>query len=597
VTFSRNKIIEKSAEDAITQHWRIQSTGRGMCVAAYYDTFFGTFAFRELPGCMGVSKINLELPNFVRPAEFKSGEASDQALPVELAEHLKAFGASLKPGSISFEAAPPDKYDVANEFVKGLPPGLQFDPAQGKLAGTATESIGKTFQALFYVRNAQGEKAAELWVTVQVIVTPLLEGAIDLVNCQTVSGWAKDRNNPQSIVKVDIFDGNRLLATVPANQLWKDPLSVDPGGGNQLPGRGGNYHGFSYPLPESVKDGRPHVISVRFAGTGTSLAGSPKTITCQRPNAVLTTQAICEGCATASVQVAVPIAVATAERDFTQTTAFNFENPIGGRFSLQAPTSVTVSGKTLQFKHWLSVTDQQVLKTTPLLSGFSDKTETFAAVYQVQAANGALNIVSICEGCVTGPVQFSGATVTVSNPALGDRPTPFNFNVALGGQASLTAAATASAGGKSLQFKHWFSITDNRVITTNRTLSGTADKTETLAAVYQVAQAPLATLRVETRLGNGNALTNVPILVIAPCQVQGGCRPSANPDGSFQLTLNAGATAQLRAPKYSNGSEQCNLTVCPPRFARWRVGAQTLTTEQTVTITVNQNTTVVAEYQ
>ncbi len=348
-------------------------------------------------------------------------------------------------------------------------------------------------------------------------------------------------------------------------------------------------------LPAGTYQGQ---ITIRDTAPPNRSVQLPVTLTIRpSPRAVLTVQATCEGCATGPVQIAVPIAVATSERSFTQTTAFNFENPIGERFSLQAPASVTINGKTLQFKHWFSVTDQKVLKTTPLLSGFSDKTETFAAVYQVQAANGALNIVSICEGCVTGPVQFSGATVTVSSPALGDRLTPFNLEVVLGNRVSLTAAATASAGGKGLQFKHWLSVTDNRVITTNRTLSGSADKTETLAAVYQVAQAPLVTLRVETRLSNGNALTNVPLSIISPCQVQGGCLQRTSPDGSFQLTLNAGATAQLRAPKYSNGSEQCNVTFCLPRFVRWRVGAQTLTTEQTVTIAVNQNTTVVAEYQ
>lgn len=319
-------------------------------------------------------------------------------------------------------------------------------------------------------------------------------GFLDFASCDGIRGRAWDQNRPQTTLNVDIYDGGRLLATVPANQPSQNPLPGNPGLGDQDPGKPvpGN-HSFNFPIPAGLKDGRPHSISVKFSGTVFNLSNSPKTITCGPPRAVLTVQAICEGCATAPVQMAV--------------------------------------------------------------------------------------------------------SVTVSNPALGDRLTPFNFDVALGGQASLTAAATASAGGKSLQFKHWFSVTDNRVIGANRTLSGTANKTETLAAVYRVAQAPLATLRVETRLGNGNALANVPIMVIVPCQVQGGCRPSANPDGSFQLTLNAGATAQLRAPRYSNGSEQCNLTVCPPRFARWRVGAQTLTTDQTVNIVVNQNTTVVAEYQ
>jgi hypothetical protein len=64
----------------------------------------------------------------------------------------------------------------------------------------------------------------------------------------------------------------------------------------------------------------------------------------------------------------------------------------------------------------------------------------------------------------------------------------------------------------------------------------------------------------------------------------------------FQVTVNAGSQVTLRAPKYANGSDTCNLTVCPPQFVRWQLGSQ-VSTNQQVTVTVNSNATIVAVYQ
>jgi hypothetical protein len=291
IRYSHDKITERLKGTERTQNFLIQDTSRQtpLYVDVYFDKLFGTMAFVEIPVNVGKIQAPSALPYLHLPRAANSGAAIDQALPEQVISGLKSLGLHPETGSVRYEAALPNEYDVPKDFVKGLPSGMQFDPVQGKLSGTAAVSIGATFQALFYVKNVQGEKAAELWVTVQVNAPPLLAGAVDLVNCQTVSGRAWDKNNPRSIVKVDIFDGNRLLATVPANELWKNPLPIDPGSGNQLPGRGGNYHGFSYPIPDSLKDGRSHLITVRFAGTGTSLAGSPRTISIN-PAPVITDQ-------------------------------------------------------------------------------------------------------------------------------------------------------------------------------------------------------------------------------------------------------------------------------------------------------------------
>jgi hypothetical protein len=62
------------------------------------------------------------------------------------------------------------------------------------------------------------------------------------------------------------------------------------------------------------------------------------------------------------------------------------------------------------------------------------------------------------------------------------------------------------------------------------------------------------------------------------------------------VTVNAGSQVTLRAPKYANGSDTCNATVCPPQFVHWQLGSQ-VSGNQQVTVTVNANGTIVAVYQ
>lgn len=97
------------------------------------------------------------------------------------------------------------------------------------------------------------------------------EGWHDGADCSTIYGWAADRNRLNSSISVDIYDGGTLLATVAANQLRPDV-------GAYLGDNG--YHGFSYTVPASLKNGQAHSITVKFGGSATSLAGTPKAITC-----------------------------------------------------------------------------------------------------------------------------------------------------------------------------------------------------------------------------------------------------------------------------------------------------------------------------
>jgi hypothetical protein len=95
-------------------------------------------------------------------------------------------------------------------------------------------------------------------------------GEVEQADKDAIAGWARDKDRPDTAVKVNIYDGETLLATLPADGFRQELL--DQGMGN---GR----HGFRCPTPASLKDWRPHTIRVTFAGTDGELANSPKTIT------------------------------------------------------------------------------------------------------------------------------------------------------------------------------------------------------------------------------------------------------------------------------------------------------------------------------
>lgn len=96
------------------------------------------------------------------------------------------------------------------------------------------------------------------------------EGNHDLTNCEGVYGWAWDGTQPNSTVKVDIYDGETLLGTAEANLLRADLTKA---------GKGDGRHAFSFILPASIKDGRQHLIRVKITGTNVTL-GTPQSISC-----------------------------------------------------------------------------------------------------------------------------------------------------------------------------------------------------------------------------------------------------------------------------------------------------------------------------
>ena len=99
----------------------------------------------------------------------------------------------------------------------------------------------------------------------------IAEGNFEAADCTQVAGWAWDPKQPDAPLTVEVFDGAKLLGTARADVFRQDLLNAKRGNGR---------HGFLYPVPASVKDGKPHSIRVRVVGAVADLPNSPKTITC-----------------------------------------------------------------------------------------------------------------------------------------------------------------------------------------------------------------------------------------------------------------------------------------------------------------------------
>jgi hypothetical protein len=100
------------------------------------------------------------------------------------------------------------------------------------------------------------------------------QGVLESSSCTDVRGWAWDPMFPNTPISVDVLADGVYVGTIPANQFRQDLVTS---------GRGDGRHGFIWPLPAALKNGRPHRITVRVAEAESTdtLSGKRQTITCR----------------------------------------------------------------------------------------------------------------------------------------------------------------------------------------------------------------------------------------------------------------------------------------------------------------------------
>jgi hypothetical protein len=141
-----------------------------------------------------------------------------------------------------------------NVFGTGLPRVAVFDMA-----------IENTNHILRIATHGKG-----IW-EISIAGGPNYDGFVDHLGCDTISGWAADRNRLNTSINVEIYDGTTLLTIALAGNSRPDVGSFL--GDNGL-------HGFTISTPVQLKDGAAHTVHVKFETSTTELTGSPVTQTC-----------------------------------------------------------------------------------------------------------------------------------------------------------------------------------------------------------------------------------------------------------------------------------------------------------------------------
>lgn len=173
----------------------------------------------------------------------------------------KLMAAKLKELKIKF-------VDLLDSFAAESSRKALYKPNDSHWNIAGNELAARVIQeALFNTRTGGGEANQ----AAQVSEPSSYEGFHDETNCNSIQGWAWDTLRPNAPVNIEIYDGDTLLATVTANRLRKDLVEA---------GKGNGAHAFDYPVPARLKDGRPHVIRLKVAGSRKELTGTGKQINC-----------------------------------------------------------------------------------------------------------------------------------------------------------------------------------------------------------------------------------------------------------------------------------------------------------------------------
>ncbi|MFC5409954.1 PQQ-dependent sugar dehydrogenase [Larkinella bovis] len=161
--------------------------------------------------------------------------------------------------------------------LTGLPGGLNFSAGSRLISGTPTQS--GTFPLVYSATDGSLKTDAAITLTVapgSTVVTGNFEGYLDQVNCNTISGWVWNRDKPNTPILVEFLDGAAIATAVPIGSTLANIYRQDLKNAN----KGNGEHGYSFVVPDQVKDNQSHTIWGRVQGSTYILKWAPKTLSC-----------------------------------------------------------------------------------------------------------------------------------------------------------------------------------------------------------------------------------------------------------------------------------------------------------------------------
>jgi hypothetical protein len=303
-----------------------------------------------------------------------------------------------------------------------------------------------------------------------------LEGAIESADCDQITGWAVDRSRPYGSIYVDIYADGNYLATVLADK----------------PGKTVYQRAFSYSVPTSLKDNKPHRITVRFSGldalkfSGMNTEVGSFNYTCGMKVTNSAVQLIPDG---SPVEIKAPVMVTTPEGQTNQTTTFFTNLSYGNTITLKAQPQLTVGGVELEFVGWEIDSKPQWRKTDNPLSQAIYRDTTIVARY-LRKSLAALTVKASTED--SSNIIFLSAPVSYQwspRPGLssgGTQNTLFEIYPPRSVTVKLEAPLIVKHFDQFLKFSYW--EVGGKTVAQNILYHNAADDSASLWAHYQNVQ-------------------------------------------------------------------------------------------------------------
>ncbi len=204
--------------------------------------------------------VDLNRPTYhVRVGDFRQRADAREVMRFLQARgftRLQIVSATIRPqpGSLAQGYHPPGGVDTAGAApsVASAAPGGEGAPAAGSGNGDV-RTVGAA--------GVSAPPAADF------------QGFHGNTTCEATYGWVWNRARPDDPVSVDLYDGDRLVATVVADRFRRDL---------EESGKGSGRYGFVYEFPDSA--GAPPAIEARISGTDVRLRGTPRANPCKLPD-------------------------------------------------------------------------------------------------------------------------------------------------------------------------------------------------------------------------------------------------------------------------------------------------------------------------
>src|SRR5215213_796925 len=158
-------------------------------------------------------------------------------------------------------------HELGHGLGLGHPSSAESTFADATMGGASCKVEGRTLHS--------DDRAGLQCLTNRFPFSPSYQGFFDGYagfNCTQISGWGYNANRANDPIYVNVLDGSTLRSVVLADQYRADLVAA---------GKGNGYHGFTYTVPSTMKNGQWHTVSTRFSGgTESDLTLSPRNLIC-----------------------------------------------------------------------------------------------------------------------------------------------------------------------------------------------------------------------------------------------------------------------------------------------------------------------------